>query len=202
VLYTLRAGGAPVWMKQVGRGVILNVGVAPGFFSASERSAGLLRELTRLAYQRAGGTYKEPNALGIRRGQYVVVRTSAAPEQVTGRTIDLFASNLTVAEDRVVPPHSVALLYDIGAANEPPHIGFINGRVQARLETPHATAFFVRGVQEGLARLHRGQSRLTGVRGVDRSGQPVPVQAIEDGGTVLLRYPNSPDGVAIRVGWQ
>jgi hypothetical protein len=204
VLYNLRAGGAPIWMQQVGRGWIMNVGVAPGFFSSSERSSGLLRALTRLACGRAGGTYREPQALVVRRGRYIVLRAGNDDRQIEGRTIDLFSPTLAVAEDRVVPAHTAALLYDIGPADAAPHIGFIAGRVQARLETPRATAFFVRGAQAlpGLARLHRGQSRLLGVRAIDRLGRPVPIQAIEDGGTVLLRYANSPDGIAVRVGWQ
>jgi hypothetical protein len=45
VLYTLRSGGAPVWTQSVARGLLINVGVAPGVFSSSELSAGLLRAL-------------------------------------------------------------------------------------------------------------------------------------------------------------
>jgi hypothetical protein len=204
LLYTLRAGGAPVWMQQVGKGYLLNVGVAPGFFSSSERSAGLLRALVRLAYGRAGGTYRERGGIRVRRGRYIVLNTGRTMEQVEGRTIDLFSSTLAVAENRIIAPHTAALLYDIGEADALPHIGFVSGRLQARLETARTTAFFVRGAQAlpGLARLHRGSSRLVGVRAIDRLGQPVPIQAVEDGGTVLLRYQNSPDGVAIRVGWQ
>jgi hypothetical protein len=203
-LYTLREGGNPVWMQNVGRGLALNVGVAPGFFSASERSAGLLRALTRFAYQRAGGDYNEPGSLRLRRGRYVIVRTFSEPYTVEGRMIDVLSPTLNVADDRVIPPDSVALLYDIGVPEADPHIGFVSGRVQAKAETATATAFYVRGAAgtTGVARLHRGNRRLTGARGMDWLGRPIPVQAQEDGGTVLLRYANDPDGVIIRAGWQ
>lgn len=204
VLYTLRAGGAPVWMQNVGRGLIMNVGVAPGFFSASERSAGLLRALTRFAHQRAGGAYREPGALRLRRGRYAIVRTFAEATTVEGRMIDVLSPTLNVGDDRVIAPNSTALLYDLGAPEAEPHVGFVAGRVQARAETSTATAFYVRGAAgtTGIARLHRGSRRLVGARGMDWLGRPVPVQANEEGGTVLLRYANDPDGVIIRVGWQ
>ncbi len=203
-LYTLRAGGAPIWTQNVGRGLVLNVGVAPGFFTASERSAGLLRALARFAHQRAGGTYREPGFLRIKRGRYTIVHTFSEPLTVEGRMIDVLSPTLNTADDRVIPPGSSALLYDLGSPESGPHIGFVSGRLQARVETATTTGFFVRGAAgtTGMARLHRGNRRLIGARGTDWLGRPVPVQAQEDGGTLLLRYPNHPDGVIIRVGWQ
>ena len=204
VLYTLRDGGSPVWMQNIGRGLILNVGIAPGFFSASARSASLLRALTRFAHQRAGGTYSEPGSLRLRRGRYVIVRTFGEAYTAEGRMIDLLSPTLPVADDRIVPPNSLALLYDLGVPEAEPHVGFVSGRLQAKAETATATAFFVRGPAgtTGIARLHRGSRRLLGARATDWLGRPVPVQAQEDGGTVLLHYANYPDGIIVHIGWQ
>ena len=203
-LYTLRSGTSPVWVANVGSGLVLNVGIAPGFFSASERSAAFLRALTQYAIQRAGGTYHEPGFLRQRRGKYTVVGTFGRSVTVEGRTIDLLSSNLDVSLDRRVHPHSLALLYDIGPVSAPPHIGFVDGRVMAKIETDGNTIFAVRAPLNttGAARLHSGRRKLTGARGMDRFGQPIPVQAVEEGDTVLLKYANDPDGVILRVGWQ
>ena len=124
---------------------MINVGVAPGFFSASERSAELLRAVVQYAQRRAGGSYREQGSLTLHRGRYIIVRTFGESYDVEGRTIDLFSPNLPVADDRTVPPRSLALLYDLGADDEPPHLGFVSGRVQAKVETSTTTAFFVRG---------------------------------------------------------
>ena len=204
VLYTLRAGGAAVWFQNVGRGLALNVGVAPGFFSSSERGASLLRALTRFAHQRAGGNYQEPGVLRLRRGRYTIIRTFAESATVEGRMIDVLSPTLNIADDRIIPPNSSAILYDLGVPEAEPHLGFVSGRVQAKAETPTATAFYTRGAAgtTGVARLHRGNRRLVGARGTDWMGRPVPVQAQEEGGTVLLRYANDPDGVIIHAGWQ
>ena len=204
VLYTLRSGGAPVWMQTVGRGLLINVGVAPGFFSANERTAGLLRALVGYGVRRVGGSVNESDALRLKRGRYTIVRTYEDSDIVEGRTINLFSPSLDAAEDREIPPHTVALLYDLGPGGQPPHIGFVSGRVQAKLETSAVTAFFARGPLNttGVARLSTGGRRLSGARAVDRLGRPVDLQADPDGGTVLLKYPNDPDGVLVRVGWE
>jgi hypothetical protein len=72
------------------------------------------------------------------------------------------------------------------------------------VETAGATALFVRGPLNtpGAARLHAGGKHLSGVRAIDHLGRAVIVQAIPEGDTVLLRYPNDPDGIALRVGWE
>ncbi len=203
-LYTLRSGGTPVWMQNVGKGLVINVGVAPGFFSASERSAELLRAVVQYAQRRARGAYREQGSLTLRRGRYIIVRTFGEAYDVEGRTIDLLSPTLPVVDDRTIPPRSLALLYDIGADEEPPHIGFVSGRVQAKIETSATTAFFVRGPLNtpGAARLHAGGKHLVGARAIDHLGRTVEVQAVPEGDTVLLRYPNDPDGIALRVGWE
>ncbi len=203
-LYALRSGSSPIWVAAVGSGIVLNVGIAPGYFSGSERSAALLRALTQYAQQRAGGNYREPGFLRLRRGKYTVVSTFGKPVTVEGRTVDLLSPNLEVSADRRIPQHSLALLYDIGPANAPPHIGYVDGRMMAKIETDQNTIFAVRAPLNtpGSARIHSGGRKLTGARAMDRFGQSLPVQAAEEGGTVLLKYPNDPDGVVLRLGWQ
>jgi hypothetical protein len=202
-LYNLRAGGVPVWAQSVGKGLVVNVGVAPGFFSGSERSAGLLRALTQYAHQRAGGNYTEPGSLRVRRGRYTMVRTLSESETVEGRTIDLFSPTLAVAPSRTIPPRSHALLVEM-PSGPVPRIGFVSGRLLARAEAPLSTTFYARGPlnTQGAARLHAGGKKPTGAKAMDRLGRSVEVSVIQEGDTVLLQYPNHPDGVIVRVGWQ
>lgn len=203
-LYTLRSGGTPIWMRPVGDGLVINAGVAAGFFTANSRAAGLLRALVQYGQQRAGGVYREPRSLRLRRGRFTIIHTFQGREQVEGRTIDVLSPTLNVAEDRIIAPNSQALLYDLGDEDEPPHVGYVSGRVEARLETPTTTAFYARGAlrTNGVARLHSGGRSIAGVKGMDRLGRPIDVQYEAEGNTVLLHYPNDPDGVVVRVGWK
>lgn len=203
-LYALRAGGVPIWSQTVGKGLVVNVGIAPGYFSSSERSAGLLRALTQYAQQKAGGVYREPGFLQIKRGRYTILRTFSEPRTVEGRTIDLLSPNLPAAVDRAIPPRSLALLADLPVGGNVPRIGFVSGRTIAKLETDTTTTLFVRAPLNtvGVTRIAAAGRTLDAARAVDRLGRPVALQATEEGDTLLLRYPNHPDGVVLRVGWR
>ena len=202
-LYQLRSGGVPVWAQTVERGTILNVGVAPGFFSASERSAEMLRVLTQYAAQRAGGTYREPGYLRLKRGRYTIVRTFNEGVMVEGRTVNLFSPTLSVAADREIPPRSLALLAELPKSG-PPRVAFVSGRIVARLEAPNVTRFFVRGPggTMGAARLASRGKKLDGVRATDWLGRPIAIREFVENGSVLLEYPNHPDGVIVYAGWR
>ncbi len=201
--YTLRDGSIPVWKQSVGKGMALQVGVAPGFFTSSSRSGTLWRSLVQYAHQRAGGTYTEPEVFRLKRGRYTIVRTLNDSETVEGRMIDILSPTLSVANERAVLPKSLGLFVDLPTGNIP-RVGFASGRIQAIVERIDSTALFVKGPAktQGAARLWAGAKNFKGARGVDRFGNPVAVETYVDGSTVLLRYPNSPDGVILRVGWE
>jgi len=118
--------------------------------------------------------------------------------------MDLLASNLPVAVDRIIPARSLAFLCDLPNTTIVPRIGMVSGRVNARLETANTTALFVRAPLNtvGVARIHSAGRTLDAARAMDRLGRPVTLQAVTEGDSLLLRYPNSPDGVILRVGWQ
>ncbi len=200
--YAFKDEGIPIWKQSVGKGTVVYVGIAPGYFSNSGRSGSLLRNIVEYAQQRSGAAYNEANALRLRRGKYLVVRSLGDPEPIEGRMVDLLSPTLAVTNDRTLPANSVGLYADLPSGSIP-RIAHIAGRIQASVERPDGTAFFVRGVKDtfGVARLWSGNRSLSGARGSDRLGNSISVETFVDGSTVLLRYPNHPDGVVIRVGW-
>ena len=173
------------------------------FFSSSERGAEMLRVLTQYAVQRAGGAYREPGYLRLKRGRYTIIRTFNEGAMVEGRTVNLFSPTLAVAKDREIPPRSLALLADVSESG-PPRIAFVSGRVYARMETAQTTRFFVRGPggTTGAARIASHGKKLNGVRATDWIGRPVAVREFAENGSVLIQYPNHPDGVIVYVGWR
>ena len=103
----------------------------------------------------------------------------------------------------MIPPRSLALLADISESG-PPRVAFVSGRVMARLETPSATRFFVRGPggTTGTARIASHGKKLDGVRATDWLGRPVSIREYIENGSILLQYPNHPDGVIVYAGWR
>ncbi len=210
-LYTLRTGGTPVWAQEVEKGTVIFVGAAPAYFSSSERSAALLRGLVEYAHQRAGAKYSEPGSLLLRRGRFAVVKTFGEELTLEGRSVDVLSPELSVAADRVIPPFSLGIYALLetrkksgGETLSIPRLGFVSGQVNARVETPRSTVYFVRGAQGsvGAARLDAGGRRFAGALARDACGEPVALTAGVSGSTVLLKYPNDPDGVIVRVAWQ
>ncbi|MDE2125892.1 MAG: hypothetical protein KGJ62_04815 [Armatimonadetes bacterium] len=205
-LYTLRSGGSVIWMQRFGKGAVINVGVPAAFFSSSERAAGLLRALTQYAYQLAGGDYSEPGALRVQRGQFTAIHAWARGVHVSDPTIDLFSPTLAVADTRDLPAHSTALLCQLSTHPTIPHINFISGRTVATMESTDRTGMYVRGPRgvDGAARISAAGRTPIGARGVDMLGRQIPVQLIQDDGSrsVLVVWPNDPDGVVVRVSWR
>ena len=202
-LYGLRSGGIPVWMQAAEKGTLLYVGVSPGYFSSSERSAALLRALVEYAHQRAGAKYSEPGALVLKRGRFVIVKTFGEQEILDGRTIDVLSSSLNVTADRVIAPNSLGI-YALLEPTKTPKIGFVAGQVKAKTETSTHTAYFVRGAKgtTGIARIDTDGRKLTGARATNAYGDPVALSSEVQGSTVFLKYVNDPDGVIVRLGWQ
>ena len=200
-LYGLKGGGTPVWSQSIEKGTLIYVGVAPGYFASSERSAMLLRSLVEYAHQRAGGAYKESGAFTVKRGRFMIVKTFGEEAEIPRRSVDLLSADLNVAADRTVSPRSLGI-YALLEDSKTPLIGFVAGQVIARIESEATTSFFVKGAAEtiGIARIDASGKKLVGARAMTSTGENVPISAEVQGGTVLLKYPNNPDGLVIRVG--
>jgi len=202
-LYLLRNGTSPIWMAHVNNGIVLQVGLSPRYFAANELSASLLRTLLEVAAHHARLSLPEHNTLVRHYGPIYAIRTFNGSYTLPGRSLDLFSSSLEVRQDRVIPPHTAALLLAVPSTNTPALL-FTDGRLLAESTAPNRLGFLVAGPAgtQGLARVATPNRPLLGVKAIDLYGDPVPVQVLDSGDTLLLIYPNDPDGVAIRVHWK
>lgn len=204
-LYRLSGAPSPiVWETKVGSGNVLYAGVPPGFFSATAQTSRWLRAMTKRAYEKTLGTYREKSYFLARRGPFKVVRALTAEFNAEGRYVNLLSPTLAVVEDPDVAAHGWAFWLDAGPASGPPRVMAVSGRLRARFEQPATTGFLVQAPTgtEGVARLYAGKRSVAGVRAFTALGQEVGVRSYPDGDTVLLRYPNDADGVVVRVGWK
>ena len=203
-LYQLAPDTPLVWEARVGSGSVTYVGVAPGFVTATDQADRWLRWLVRRALLTAGSAYRESTAFVAHRGPYVAVRTLAREQTLDGRYVDLLDANLPVVEDPTVPAHGQALYLKAGSTRGAPRVLAVSGRLRARLEQPGSTGFFVQAPSGtlGAARLSTGGRTVASATGCTAWGRPVAVQTVASGSTVLARYPNDVDGVAIRIRWK
>lgn len=204
VLYRLSDGTPLVWETKAGSGAVIFAGIAPGFATATDQADRWLRWLARRALEATGAAYREAGAFVVRRGPCVGVRTLSAEQTLEGRYVDLLDANLPVVQNPTMAAHGCALLLKVNSTRGAPHVLAVSGRIRARFERPNATAFFVQAPSgtAGAARLSSGGKAIASASGTTAWGRPVAVRATANGSTVLLRYPNDADGVAIRAEWR
>jgi hypothetical protein len=203
-LYHVTGETAPVvWEAPAGKGAVLYAGIAPGYLTANAQSARWLRALVRRAMGKIGGTYEEQTYFRVKRGPYTAICTLGKSYQAEGRFVDLLKSNLPVVEDPEIPARSWAFLADAGPEKGAARVLAVSGRLRARNELFQTTAFLSQAPAktEGTARIGRGKRTFRGAKAFTIFGAPLPVTAEVNEDSVLLRYPNDPDGVVVRVGW-
>ena len=202
VLYRLQGNDSPVaWWAPVGKGRVLYVGISPGWFSLTEQGSLLVRALARFCY---GDGYREASAFIADRGPVKAVRTLGKQLDLEGNFVDLLQPTLPLVQNPSIPPHSWGLYATAGRlATGSPHILAVSGRERVRVETAGLVAFVVQAPAgtTGSCRVWTGGRRLAGAKAFTYYGLPVPLDMVPSSGTVLVQYPNNPDGVIVRMAW-
>jgi hypothetical protein len=204
-LYRRADDGLPVvWHARAGNGSVLYAGVAPAFLTATAQTDRWVREMGRHMLAATGEAYRTTDAFVARRGPYVAARALARDADLDGTFVDLLSPTLTVVENPSVPAGSAAFFQQVNLGGRSPGILAVSGRLSARMETQAVTSFVARApaATVGVARLASGGKTIAGVKAVTARGEPVAVSARPDAGGVVLRYENSPEGVAVRVAWK
>lgn len=202
-LFISQNGDIPLWMSKVGRGNLIRVGIASNWFSKGNRAGALLRSIVQMALVHADGKYSEHSTLIAQRGSLIAIHTLYESYTVSANTVNLFSPNLNPVMNRVIPPHSNALLYVIPSPGQTQSI-LSNNTVEAVLQTSQLSSLYLTGPSNvpGEVLIPAYGKALAGVNAIDRYGCPVAVQTSWENGDILVRYMASSDGVAIRIGWK
>ena len=196
--------GVVAWEAKVGRGSVLFVGVAPGFFKTSAAGADLLRTLAARAFAHTGSVYHESPWLLVRRGPYVAVHTMQAPGGLPGRYVDLLSPTLAVRENPVLAAESSFFLQQLDPLPAFPRRPIVSGRLRAAYESPELTSFVVAAPAHtaGVARLVAGGRKIRNVSACTTAGAAVKITAEVEADTVLLRFDHDAAGVVVRLDWE
>lgn len=166
-------------------------------------------DLTGKAFVRAGLKTNWTNSLWLRRGPYVTgavmeESVSKEPLHLTGRFVDLFDAELSIVRDPVIAPGTRFLMVDLDHAPKAPAI-LASASGTYDVKTSGSTISFratgPRNIQSAI-RL-RLPSAPKSATATDPSGAEVAATSDWDTATktLLLRFPNSPEGVNVSVGW-
>ncbi len=204
-LYNLRGYNPPaVWMTQEGKGSLYYCAFSPDFITLNEQRSRLLEALVKSAYESQPGEFRESSAMIVRRGNWTVIHTFDQDINLDGNYVDLFSPTLNILQDPEIPADSSDFLKRFDPSIREPHILAVTGKVLAKYESFGKTSFYVSGSlsSNGEARIWAGDRRLNGIKAFTLMGVPIPVQFITDDRSILVKYPNYPDGVVVKIGWR
>lgn len=159
----------------------------------------LLKEI-----EKTGVELEEKNVFHLQRGAFDVVAVfdesvSSEPYIVPGPVIDLFDSNLPVLEKKVVNPDRRAFLYNLTRkGKEAPTVLASSSRASDEVREANRYSFVLKGPKatNGIARLLLPSEPKTSQASTP-DGASIDLQPQWDAKTktLLVKYPNQPDGV-------
>jgi hypothetical protein len=158
--------------------------------------------------------WREGNVLVLRRGAYTVAAGmdeagDASSIVLPGHFVNLFDAQLAICTDPQIQPDSRWLLYDLAHCPEDrPWVIAAAGRVRDEGYDAHTLSFVVEGMAETLcavrAMLPLKPTSVTveTVEGPSAVGDDEVTYAWDVASkTVLIRFPNHPEGMAVSVCW-
>ncbi|NLN76932.1 MAG: hypothetical protein GX139_11580 [Armatimonadetes bacterium] len=165
--------------------------------------------------------YKENNALGIRRGDYVAVRVFSGEKKLTGSYIDILNPELKLVENPVVPAGKCALYKDVSNEMQGQvKILHTSCRIDDMSMKGHEASIKLSGPQDtrGVVRVFTPPGcfgdivsisiddkeidlkKLIAGNGADESTGDIKTKL--EGYTSLVSFDNKPDSVTLSIVWR
>ena len=150
------------------------------------------------------GPISVSNTLTLERGPYRIVAVldespDTRPYVAEGCLIDLYDPELPIVSRKKIPVGKQALFYDIRKAGKAPCILAAASRAYQEKRTSHSYSYVCKGPADtyNVTRiLLPAQPSAITLDGENAAFDWDPASS-----TVFLRFPNSPDGVSVRINW-
>jgi len=198
---------------EVGSGAVLFFQENPTALSRTGTGAELVRNAVRRSLELRGETddYMERGTLQMRRGPYVIAHvldeTEAGKAEnaenaviLPGLFVDLFEADLPVRRNVEMKPGEDSLLYDLNDADKQPAGVLVSS---SRIRDEQAAASGIAFVSECPKDI-TVSTRLrvpAEPRSVTAGAKVAAFRYDAESGTVLIRYPGVPEGIAVNVEW-
>lgn len=193
-----------VGLSRVGKGAVLLEPASPAALTYQPDGAAKVRDLTQKAAAAVGLTWKESNALVLRRGPYVIASgleeslADTKPFTLDGRFIPLFDAAMPVVKRFELPPGRRAVLVDLDALKGREGVVAAACRVRGEKILPDKIQFRADGVADSSAvvcvALSAAPKEVT-VGG--KRAEPGSYDFAD--GVLRLRFTNTADGVDIAI---
>ena len=189
-----------------GKGNVVREKVSATIFAdpklASEKYLPLVEDV--FSKSELSGKLETPGNFCMRRGDYIIAHSLKNKISLNGKFIDIFNTSLQVIDNINLTKGESGLYKDISKilANENiPVVLQTSLRLVSQEFKNNELKFVVKGPEEtpAVARLFFASKKNNEITAVNSKGEKVDVAVQNDKETVLLRFPNCPDGVTITV---
>ncbi|MBI1785708.1 hypothetical protein HYR69_11245, partial [Candidatus Sumerlaeota bacterium] len=147
-----------------------------------------------------GGTSPARGAFIMRRGEFIAVHAAVNPVKLTGPLIDLFDPQLRIQDGADLKPGTSSIFRQVNFSDLP-RVLHATHRLMAENRSDGKLSFSLRGPGEtpAIARIWLGETRVGEIAAHDSNGRPVAAESRSEGGSMLLRFPNDPQGVNVSI---
>lgn len=193
-------------LHHVGKGVVLSEHLSPAALSYRKDGGATVLDFARQAATAIKVTWKETNALVLRRGPYVIAAgldesiPGAKTYTLDGDFINLFDANLPILNHVTLSPGSRLLLIDLNRiqGNTLAKVIAASCRITDERSNPDQLTFYAEGIADTNAavRIQSGKKPSEIVVG---NAKLLPEQYELDKGTLFLRFQNTPSPQRIEV---
>lgn len=191
---------APAGVYTFGKGSLTVLRHDPKEYAMSESGETVLMD----AIESVTGPMEENNVLTLDRGPYHIAAVmdesvSDEPYVAEGCLINLYDPTLPVYSRKEVLPGTQALFYDVEKAGKAPEILVAGSRAYNQKKKGRSFSYICKGPSEtiNVTRILLPSSPVK----VEVNGVEHDYKWEERSKTVLLRFPNDPEGVAVRMSW-
>lgn len=197
----------------VGKGWVLRRPISAREFGRPPAVEEVYLPLLKLAQRKVtpDGDLVAPGHLCVKRGPFVIVRAGAKAAQLKGTFVNVMDPQFPLVKDLTLPPGSGGVFRDVTEilsgsgqdAGKPCVLHATHRLIEAKSDRGGLRTV-VRGPAEtpGLMRIFTAGKSLAGLTARDPAGNQREVRWTEEGGTLLVRFPNEPAGITLEARWK
>ncbi len=192
-------------MVACGQGFLVYVPASPAALAHDDTGPAQVLSQVAAACEKVGLPWTTGNHLVLRRGPYVAAAgmdesIEEATLTLTGTYVNLYDPGLPVIADPQIAPDTRWLFYDLARCPDTPWVIAAAGRVEDERVAGDALVFTVEGMAETVcaARVRVPSAPVSATA----DGVEIDVQWDASSRTALVRFPNRPAGVEVRVSWR
>ncbi len=191
---------------KFGNGTVIRKKMSPRDFAGSAMVSEFYLPVIEWAIKSSHikGGFKTPGNFCMKRGDIIIAHSEKKKISRKGKFIDIFNTKLPVINEINLKPGESGLYKDISEIlkhGKAPAVLHSTLRLVSQEYKNGELKFVVKGPEETPAavRLFPGSKKLKAITAVNSKGEKVKVEIKKDKETILLRFPNSPDGVTLMV---